>query len=81
MTQAAAGRPSDSGDTGDTGNIADASVIDADAVAAALRVNVETGPSAHEAASRLANSGPNELRLALRAPAWRRACWRSSRTR
>ena len=75
MTQAAAGRlghSGDTGDTGDTGNIGDASVIDADAVAAALGVNVETGLSAQEAASRLANSGPNELRSAPRAPAWRR---------
>jgi len=56
VTPAAAGQPGDagdSGDSGDSGNIADASVIDADAVAASLGVNVETGLSAQEAATRL----------------------------
>ena len=75
MTKAAAGRPRDdgnSGNSGDSGNIADASVMDADAVAKALGVNVETGLSAQEAASRLASNGPNALRSAPRAPAWRR---------
>jgi len=75
VTPAAAGQPGDagdSGDSGDSGNIADASVIDADAVAASLGVNVETGLSAQEAATRLASNGPNELRSAPRAPAWRR---------
>jgi Ca2+-transporting ATPase len=63
MTQAVAGRP---------GAIDDASVMEADAVAAALEVDVETGLSAQEAARRLARDGPNELRAAPRAPAWRR---------
>lgn len=64
MTQAVAGSPVD---------IDDASVMDADAVAAALGVDVENGLSAQEAARRLAQNGPNELRAAPRAPAWRRA--------
>ena len=72
MTQAAAGHPRDAGNGGDSGNIADASVMDANAVAKALGVNVETGLSAQEAASRLASNGPNELRSAPRAPAWQR---------
>ncbi|KRB96969.1 haloacid dehalogenase [Hydrogenophaga sp. Root209] len=58
---------------GDIGSIADASIIDADAVAVALGVNVETGLSAQEAASRLAHGSPNELRAAPPVPAWRRA--------
>ena len=63
MTQAVAGSPVD---------MDDASVMDADAVAAALGVDVENGLSAQEAARRLAQNGPNELRAAPRAPAWRR---------
>lgn len=63
MTQALNGSP---------GAIGDASVMDADAVAAALEVDAETGLSAQEAARRLAHNGPNELRAAPRAPAWRR---------
>ena len=63
MTQAVAGR---------AGDIGDASVMDAEVVASALNVDVETGLSAQEAASRLAQDGPNELRAAPRAPAWRR---------
>jgi Ca2+-transporting ATPase len=63
MTQAVAGRPC---------GIGDASVMDAGAVAAALGVDVETGLGAQEAASRLAQNGPNELRAAPRVPAWRR---------
>jgi P-type Ca2+ transporter type 2C len=63
MTAAAAGR---------LGTIDDASVMDADAVASALEVDVETGLNAQEAARRLAQDGPNELRAAPRAPAWRR---------
>ena len=52
--------------------IGDASVMETDAVAAALAVDVENGLSAQEAVRRLAQNGPNELRAALRAPAWRR---------
>jgi Ca2+-transporting ATPase len=63
MTQAVAGSPVD---------IDDASVMDADAVAAALGADVANGLSAQEAARRLAQNGPNELRAAPRAPAWRR---------
>ncbi len=46
--------------------------MDAAAVAAALGVDVETGLGAQEAAGRLAQYGPNELRAAPRVPAWRR---------
>lgn len=53
-------------------DIGDPSVMDAGAVAAVLGVDVETGLSAQEAASRLAQNGPNELRAAPRVPAWRR---------
>ena len=63
MIAAVAGRGDDIGDV---------SVMDASAVAAALGVDVETGLSAQEATSRLAQSGPNELRAAPRVPAWRR---------
>lgn len=52
--------------------VGDASVMEADAVAAALSVDVEAGLSAQEAASRLAQHGPNELRAAPPVPAWRR---------
>jgi Ca2+-transporting ATPase len=52
--------------------VGDASVMEADAVAAALGVDVEAGLSAQEAASRLAQHGPNELRAAPPVPAWRR---------
>ncbi len=47
-------------------------MLDAGAVAAALGVDVETGFSAQEAAHRLAQNGPNELRAAPPIPAWRR---------
>jgi len=52
--------------------VGDASVMEAAAVAAALGVDVEAGLSAQEAASRLAQHGPNELRAAPPVPAWRR---------
>ena len=57
----------------DAGDIGDPSVMEADAVAAALKADVENGLSAPEAARRLAQNGPNELRAAPRVPAWRRA--------
>ena len=63
MTQALAGPP---------GDMDHPSVMDTDAVAAALEVDVEAGLSAQEAARRLAQNGPNELRATPRAPAWRR---------
>ncbi len=53
--------------------IGDPWVIEASAVAAAMEVNVETGLSAQEAARRLAQNGPNELRAAPPVPVWRRA--------
>ena len=46
--------------------------METDAVAAALAVDVENGLSAQEAVRRRAQNGPNELRAAPRAPAWRR---------
>ena len=46
--------------------------MDAGAVATALGVAVETGLSAHEVESRLAQSGPNELRAASPVPTSRR---------
>jgi P-type Ca2+ transporter type 2C len=54
------------------GSLSDAAVMDADAVALALGVDIENGLSSQEASRRLAQNGPNELRAAPRAPAWRR---------
>ena len=53
-------------------DIGDPSFMETHAVAAALAVDVETGLSVEEAARRLAQNGPNELRAAPRIPAWRR---------
>ena len=53
-------------------DMGDPSVMDAGAVATALGVDVEAGLSAQEAESRLAQSGPNELRAAPPVPTWRR---------
>ncbi len=53
-------------------DLGDPSVMDAGAVAAALEVDIETGLGAQEAARRIAQHGPNELRSAPRPPAWRR---------
>ena len=75
MTAAAAASAARVGGTakaGRLGEVGDAAFVDAGAVAAALGVDVETGLSAQEAAIRLAQDGPNELRTAPRAPAWRR---------
>ena len=75
MTAAAAASATRAGETvkaGRPGDIDDASVMDAGAVAAALEVDVETGLSAQEAARRLTQNGPNELRATPRPPAWRR---------
>ena len=58
---------------GKPGDIGDPSVMETSAVAAALAADVESGLSATEAARRLAQNGPNELRAAPRIPAWRRA--------
>jgi P-type Ca2+ transporter type 2C len=63
MTLAATGRQDDLGDV---------SVLAADAVAQALGADTGNGLSAQEATLRLAQNGPNELRAAPRAPAWRR---------
>ena len=53
-------------------DIGDPSVMDAGAVATALGVDVKAGLSTQEAASRLAQHGPNELRAAPPVPTWRR---------
>jgi P-type Ca2+ transporter type 2C len=55
-----------------TSAIGDASVMEPEAVVAALDANVENGLNAQEAARRLAQNGPNELRAASRPPGWRR---------
>jgi P-type Ca2+ transporter type 2C len=75
MTAAAVASATRGGETakaGRPGDIGNPSVMEADAVAAALAVDVENGLSAQEAARRLAQNGPNELRAAPRPPAWRR---------
>ena len=54
-------------------DIGDASCMEVGAVAAALGVNVDIGLPAFEAASRLAQDGPNALRAAPGIPGWRRA--------
>lgn len=70
---ASATRPGETSKASGLGEIGDASVMDAQAVAAALGVDGETGLNAQEAASRLAQNGLNELRAAPPVPAWRRA--------
>jgi potassium/sodium efflux P-type ATPase len=50
----------------------DPSTLDAAEVARTLRVDVEIGLSSQEAARRLAEEGPNELRSAPPTPAWQR---------
>ena len=57
----------------DPNGIGDPSVMETNALATALEADVENGLSATEAARRLAQNGPNELRAAPRVPAWRRA--------
>ena len=54
------------------GELGEVSVMAADALAAALGVHIENGLAAPEAARRLAQNGPNELRGAPQSPAWRR---------
>ena len=48
------------------------SLKDADEVARALKADLESGLASQEAAHRLAQDGPNELRAAPRVPTWRR---------
>ena len=50
----------------------DPSIIDADEVAKILGVDVRSGLTSQEAARRLAEDGPNELRSDPPLPAWRR---------
>ena len=50
----------------------DPSIIDADEVAKILGVDVRSGLTSQEAARRLAEDGPNELRSAAPLPVWRR---------
>ncbi|PNG27127.1 cation-translocating P-type ATPase [Methylocella silvestris] len=52
--------------------LADPSVLDAEEVGQALGADLERGLTAKEAARRLAENGPNELRAAPRPPVWRR---------
>jgi len=59
--------------TGNPADIGDPSVLETTAVVAALDTDIETGLSATEAASRLAQHGTNELRAAPPIPFWRRA--------
>ncbi len=66
-------QPVEPAKTGNAGDIGDPSVMETDAVATALEVDVENGLGAQEAARRLARNGANELRAAPRVPAWRRA--------
>ena len=63
-----AGENSKAGSLGDLDN---ASVMEADAAAAALAVDVDNRLSAQEAACRLAQHGPNELRAAV----WPTTCF------
>ncbi len=55
-----------------TGKFEDPSVRDADEVARAFGAALDSGLTSQEAARRLSESGPNELRAAPRAPTWRR---------
>ena len=64
--------PATSGKPRNAADIGDPSVMETDAVAAALEADIENGLSATDAARRLAQNGPNELRAAPRVPAWRR---------
>jgi magnesium-transporting ATPase (P-type) len=52
---------------------ADATTTEATEVASALGADLQRGLSAQEAAQRLAQDGPNELRAVARRPAWQRA--------
>ena len=75
MTRAAAASATGAGGAPKAGSLDDLgnpSIMDVDKVAAALEADVENGLSAQEAARRLAQNGPNELRAAPRAAAWRR---------
>src|SRR5687768_7208847 len=54
------------------GGLDDPSVTNADDVARALGADVDNGLTSPEAARRLAQDGPNELRPPPRQPAWRR---------
>ncbi len=54
------------------GRLDDPSVKNADEVARSLGADISNGLTAPEAARRLAQGGPNELRSAPRPPAWRR---------
>jgi len=60
------------GDAGRAPGPGDPSTLDADAVARNLGADLERGLSSREAARRLAQDGPNELRAAPTIPRWRR---------
>ena len=55
-----------------TGTFEDPSVQDADEVASAFGADLDSGLTSQEAARRLSEKGPNELRATPHAPAWRR---------
>ncbi|WP_240792260.1 MULTISPECIES: cation-translocating P-type ATPase [unclassified Salinibacterium] len=61
-----------SGDAFVTGPVADLHLLDASVVAQRLGVDPAAGLSSEEAARRLADDGPNELRGAPPVPAWRK---------
>ncbi len=54
------------------GSLDDWSVMEAGEVASAVAADIDNGLTSQEAARRLSESGPNELRAAPRAPVWRR---------
>ena len=54
------------------GRLEDPSIANADEVASACKADLENGLSPHEAARRLAQDGPNALRVAPQASSWRR---------
>jgi len=72
-TQASPTQTAELGKSGNPGDIGDPSVMETSAVAEALEADVENGLSATEAARRLTQNGPNQLRAAPKIPFWRRA--------
>jgi magnesium-transporting ATPase (P-type) len=52
--------------------LGDPSITAADEVARTMRADLEAGLTSQEASRRLAENGPNELRVAPRTPTWRR---------
>jgi len=73
VTQVSPTQTAEPGESGNPHDIGDPSVMETSAVAEALGADVENGLSATEAARRLAQNGPNQLRAAPKVPFWRRA--------